>query len=57
MATTEMFCTECQRVTYVTDGERLECPVCSSPLLTTVEEEVVDPDAPESNKDLDRAAG
>lgn len=29
----ESFCTQCQRVAYVSDGAELVCPVCSSPLL------------------------
>ena len=39
LATNETFCTECQRVAYIADGARLECPVCSSPLLAPIEEE------------------
>lgn len=30
-------CTVCQRTVYVEDGETPVCPVCSSPLLETVE--------------------
>jgi hypothetical protein len=37
VGTNETFCTECQRVTYVAEGSALECPVCSSPLLATIE--------------------
>lgn len=29
----ESFCTQCQRVAYVSEGAELVCPVCSSPLL------------------------
>ena len=31
------FCTSCQRTVYIEDGETPVCPVCSSPLLETVE--------------------
>ena len=31
------FCTTCQRTVYVEDGETPVCPVCSSPLLETIE--------------------
>lgn len=31
------FCTVCQRTVYVEDGQTPVCPVCSSPLLETVE--------------------
>jgi len=31
------FCTVCQRTVYIEDGETPVCPVCSSPLLETVE--------------------
>jgi Zn finger protein HypA/HybF involved in hydrogenase expression len=31
------FCTVCQRTVYVEEGETPVCPVCSSPLLETVE--------------------
>jgi Zn finger protein HypA/HybF involved in hydrogenase expression len=47
LATNETFCTECQRVAYIADDARLECPVCSSPLLATIEEEAADVDAVE----------
>jgi hypothetical protein len=61
LATSETFCTECQRVAYVSDGARLECPVCSSPLLATIEGEGDDVEpAPSPGKDtegLSREAG
>ena len=31
------FCTTCQRTVYVDEAETPVCPVCSSPLLETVE--------------------
>ena len=31
------FCTVCQRTVYIEDGETPVCPVCSSPLLETIE--------------------
>ena len=31
------FCTTCQRTVYVEAGDTPVCPVCSSPLLETVE--------------------
>lgn len=31
------FCTTCQRTVYVQEGETPICPVCSSPLVETVE--------------------
>jgi RNA polymerase subunit RPABC4/transcription elongation factor Spt4 len=31
------FCTTCQRTVYVEKGDTPVCPVCSSPLLETVE--------------------
>ena len=31
------FCTTCQRTVYIEKGETPVCPVCSSPLLETVE--------------------
>ena len=31
------FCTTCQRNVYVEEGHTPICPVCSSPLLETVE--------------------
>jgi DNA-directed RNA polymerase subunit RPC12/RpoP len=31
------FCPTCQRTVYVQDGDTPACPVCSSPLLETVE--------------------
>ena len=31
------FCTTCQRTVYVDEAETAVCPVCSSPLLETVE--------------------
>ncbi len=31
------FCTTCQRTVYVEDGETPVCPVCSSPLLETID--------------------
>ena len=31
------FCTTCQRTVYVEEGETPVCPVCSSPLLETIE--------------------
>ncbi len=33
------FCTTCQRTVYIEEGETPVCPVCSSPLLETVEAE------------------
>ena len=32
------FCTTCQRVVYVDDEKTPICPVCSSPLLQTVDD-------------------
>jgi hypothetical protein len=34
-------------VAYIADGARLECPVCSSPLLATIEEETTEIDGVE----------
>jgi rRNA maturation endonuclease Nob1 len=31
------FCTTCQRTVYVEEGNTPICPVCSSPLLETVD--------------------
>jgi RNA polymerase subunit RPABC4/transcription elongation factor Spt4 len=31
------FCTTCQRTVYVEEGDTPVCPVCSSPVLETVE--------------------
>jgi RNA polymerase subunit RPABC4/transcription elongation factor Spt4 len=31
------FCTTCQRTVYVEEGKTPICPVCSTPLLETVE--------------------
>ena len=31
------FCTTCQRTVYVEEGDTPVCPVCSSPLLETIE--------------------
>lgn len=31
------FCTTCQRTVYVEEGTTPVCPVCSSPLVETVE--------------------
>jgi rRNA maturation endonuclease Nob1 len=31
------FCTTCQRTVYVEEGKTPICPVCSSPLLETVD--------------------
>jgi Zn finger protein HypA/HybF involved in hydrogenase expression len=31
------FCTTCQRNVYVEEGDTSVCPVCSSPLLETIE--------------------
>jgi hypothetical protein len=42
------FCTVCQRTVYVEEGETPVCPVCSSPLLETVEGNGVG--APEDEK-------
>jgi len=39
LGTSETFCTECQRMAYIAEGARLECPVCSSPLLTTIDDD------------------
>ncbi len=33
----EAFCTTCQRMVYIEDGETAVCPVCSSPLLRSTE--------------------
>ncbi len=33
------FCTTSQRTVYIEEGETPACPVCSSPLLETVEDE------------------
>ncbi|MDQ4143428.1 MAG: hypothetical protein M3198_06755 [Actinomycetota bacterium] len=37
------FCTTCQRTVYIDEQQTPVCPVCSSPLLETVEE----PEQPE----------
>ena len=29
----QAFCTTCQRMVYIEEGETVVCPVCSSPLL------------------------
>lgn len=29
----EAFCTTCQKVAYVREGDAMFCPVCSSPLI------------------------
>ena len=33
----EAFCTTCQRMVYIEEGETAVCPVCSSPLLESTE--------------------
>ncbi len=38
------FCTTCQRTVYVEEGDTPVCPVCSSPLLETIEVEDVPED-------------
>ena len=53
LGTSETFCTECQRVAYVAEGTRLECPVCASPLLATIEE--TDPELTEDVEGLSAA--
>lgn len=35
--TIKAFCSTCQRDVYVSEDETPVCPVCSSPLLETVE--------------------
>ncbi len=44
--TLKAFCTTCQRTVYVDEDHTPACPVCSSPLLETIEsrenEKVVD---------------
>lgn len=37
------FCTTCQRTVYVEEGNTPVCPVCSTPLVETVE-------SPDENK-------
>ena len=36
------FCTTCQRTVYVDENDTPVCPVCSSPLLETVDLETAD---------------
>ena len=36
----QAFCTTCQRMVYIEEGETAVCPVCSSPLVESVESEV-----------------
>ena len=36
------FCTSCQRTVYVEEGKTPICPVCSTPLVETVESEGTD---------------
>jgi DNA-directed RNA polymerase subunit RPC12/RpoP len=33
----EAFCTTCQRMVYIEEGETAVCPVCSSPLLESTQ--------------------
>ena len=33
----QAFCTTCQRMVYIEEGETAVCPVCSSPLLESTE--------------------
>ncbi len=40
------FCTTCHRTVYIEDEDTAVCPVCSTPLLETVES----PDADESEQ-------
>jgi len=42
-------------VAYVADGALLECPVCSSPLHVTIEDES-DPDGPDETEELSTAS-
>lgn len=35
MAVTAGFCSVCNRQVYVSEGDQLSCPVCSSPLIET----------------------
>lgn len=35
----QAYCSNCQRTVYIEDGDTPVCPVCSSPLLETVEGE------------------
>jgi predicted amidophosphoribosyltransferase len=44
------FCPTCQRNVYVNDGDTPVCPVCSSPLLETVDRELVEEDQTEGTK-------
>ena len=45
------FCPTCQRTVYIEEGQTPVCPVCSSPLLETVEardEDEIDAEATEA---------
>jgi hypothetical protein len=45
------FCPTCQRTVYIEEGQTPVCPVCSSPLLETVEardEDEIDAEAAET---------
>ena len=44
------FCTTCQRTVYIEEGHTPVCPVCSSPLLETVEDHTTEPAAEEPGK-------
>ncbi len=33
----QAFCTTCQRMVYIEEGETAVCPVCSSPLIEATE--------------------
>ena len=33
----QAFCTTCQRMVYIEEGETAVCPVCSSPLLESTQ--------------------
>ncbi|MDQ3619491.1 MAG: hypothetical protein M3391_05100 [Actinomycetota bacterium] len=37
------FCSTCQRTVYIEEADTPVCPVCSTPLLETVEDERSDP--------------
>lgn len=39
----DAFCTTCQRTVYIEEGHTPVCPVCSSPLLKTIENEAPPP--------------
>ena len=45
----EAFCTTCQRMVYIEEGETAVCPVCSSPLLESTQSAGDDDDRAEES--------